>query len=146
MEFRVRKKKKNKQSDLLDYVQQQKDILDSVKQTQQETGRYVQLLTSLVTGINPNQQQKKGLESTQCIQNLGQQRRQNRMVEVLEPVEEQMQEERAIEELHRLKDMLESNPLLRHVTGGGDNTNRSTNTVFKTTRGGDDFKSRRPRE
>ena len=43
-----------------------------------------------------------------------------------------MQEERAIEELHRLKDMLESNPLLRRVTGGGgggggDNTNRSTN-------------------
>ena len=38
-------------------------------------------------------------------------------------------EERAIAEIHRLKEMLESNPLLRRVTGGGDNTNRSTNTV-----------------
>ena len=119
MEFRLRKRKKtNKQK-----------ILDSVKQTQRETGRYVQLLTSLVTGINLNQQQQKGSESTQYIQNLGQQRTQNRMLEVLEPVEQQMQEERAIEEIHRLKEMLESNPLLRRVTGGGDNTNRSTNTV-----------------
>ena len=99
------KEELNKQSDLLDYLQQQKDILDGVKQTQQETGRYVQLLTSLVTGINPNQQQQKGSESTQYIQNLGQQRRQNRMLEVLERVEQQMQEERAIEELHRLKDI-----------------------------------------
>ena len=123
------KEEKNKQSDLLDFLQQQKDILDSVKQTQQETGRYVQLLTSLVMGINPNQQQQKRSESTQYIQNLGQQRRQNRMLDVLERVEQQMQEERAIEELNRLRDMLESNPLLRRVTGGGDNTNRSTNTV-----------------
>ena len=128
MEFRLRKKKK---INIRIYwiIYKNKDILDSVKQTQQETGRCVQLLTSLVTGINPNQQQQKGSESTKYIQNLGQQRRQNRMLEVLERVEQQMQDERAIEELQILKDMLKSNPLLRRVTGGGDNTNRSTNTV-----------------
>ena len=50
---------------------------------------------------------------------------------------QQMQEERAIKELHRLKDMLESNPLLWCIGGNGGNMTRSANTAkteieFKT--------------